>query len=150
MKLRKRMIYDQAAAQERAFLKAEGPSANILPVICIGNGGTGQGSSIKGFARRGGKWLSKRHGRYFPVAITNEYRTSQTCCFCYAQVIRPLKADGTKCQGSSRCVNVLCPAVIAGRATQGRDKMAAVTIAIAGTSTMLSGKPLAPFDPSFL
>ncbi|CAO3569992.1 unnamed protein product [Mortierella alpina] len=55
------------------------PSGQIMPVLFIGDAGTGVGSRIKGHARRGGGKMRSRHRRYCPVAITDEFRTSKTC-----------------------------------------------------------------------
>ncbi|KAG0168779.1 hypothetical protein DFQ30_004328, partial [Apophysomyces sp. BC1015] len=64
-------VYDQVAAQERAFVKAaattntDGPQ-KVLPIMAIGTQGTGVGIRRKGHIKRGGKWLRKRHRRYVP------------------------------------------------------------------------------------
>lgn len=148
MELKKRQVYDAVASQERKFILRDCKSRKSLPIMCIGNAGTGIGSSIKGFNRRGGKWLRNRHARYTTVAITNEHRTSQTCVFCFGQVIRPSK-EGMKKKnnGASRCLNPDCPSFFFGRAIQGRDPQAAVAIALAGISTMILKRPFEPFNP---
>lgn len=142
-----RKIKDRVAASERAFVKKQSGDGDVFPIHCIGNQGTGVGSTIKGFNRRGGRWLIEKHGRYGTVAITNEFRTSQTCIFCFGQVIRPQKGDGKKDNGSSRCLNPDCPSYVHGKAIQGRDVQASVAIALAGISTMMSSQPLHPFNP---
>lgn len=141
-------IKDKIASTEREFVSAAASDTKkVLPILCIGNQGTCVGSPIKGYARRGGKWLLRRHGRYTTVAWTNEHRTSQTCVFCFEQVIRPTSDKGKVCNGTSLCINPQCLAFKQGRAAQGRDKEAAMAIALAGMSAMLNGKVIAPFNP---
>lgn len=70
---------DRAAAKERRFVK--GNSKKVTPITTIGNSGTGVGSSIKVYDRRGGKWLGKLRSRYTPTIMTDEYMTSQLCVY---------------------------------------------------------------------
>lgn len=81
---------DRLAAGERRALK-EGSKRNVL-VMGIGNKCTGVGSRIKGYDRRGGKWLQKLHGRYDIAAITDEHMTSQLCLYCYSPIVHPIKS----------------------------------------------------------
>lgn len=143
-----RKAKDRIAASERAYIQDQSQCKLPFVVFCIGNAGMGIGSQIKGFNRRGGRWIQKLHGRYAIVAITNEFRTSQTCVFCYGQVIRPLNSVGKKNNGSSRCMNPKCISFMQGRAIRGRDAQASVAIAIAGTSALITKKTMEPFNPS--
>lgn len=65
---------DRLCAQERKSVEQNGKRL----VMLIGDRGFGYGSRITGFNRYGGKWKHKIHGNYTTVAITNEYKTSQT------------------------------------------------------------------------
>jgi hypothetical protein len=81
--LRLNYVYDKLASMERQFL------GGSLQVMCVGIAGTGAGTRIGGHLRYGGGKLRQRHRRYITVAMTNEYRTSRTCCYCFQPVIRP-------------------------------------------------------------
>lgn len=120
--------------------------------MCIGREGTGVGSPIRGHARRGGSKLRDDHRQHGVVALTNEYRTSQTCAYCLGPVTRPKATvirNGRKVQkstnGASNCMNISCPLYRTGRTTQNRDVQAALCIALAGASFLLTGKTLHPF-----
>lgn len=149
-------IQDRMAVEERRFISGRKKPLKSVPntvVMCIGSAGTAVGARIKGHAKRGGKTIRHRHGRYLPVAMTNEFRTSQTCCFCFNPIIHPAQRKLVKDEwkkvtnkGTSICVNPECTAFKAGRAAQNRDVQAAACIAIAGATTLLTGKPLACFD----
>lgn len=54
LELRTRKTKDRMASKERRFVKGKG---NNIPVMAIGDQGTGVGSIIRGYDRRGGKWL---------------------------------------------------------------------------------------------
>ena len=110
---------------------------------------------IGGHLRYSGGKLRERHRRYTTVAMTNEYRTSQTCCYCFQPVIRPRKPvfrDGkwrTKSvSGSSVCYNSACPSYQRGCNTKNRDVEAAINISLAGTSRITTGFTLPPFERS--
>jgi len=139
-------VKQQMATVERTYVDPSSV-AHKIALMCIGNCGTGVGSPIKGHLRRGGKWLQRLHAHSTVAAITNEYRTSQTCVFCFNQVTRPLNSNGRKINGASRCMNSGCLAFQNGRACQGRDTQASLAIALAGLSTMIDGQTLAPFNP---
>ncbi|KAI8346124.1 hypothetical protein B0O80DRAFT_393124 [Mortierella sp. GBAus27b] len=121
-----------------------------------GSAGTGVGSRIRGTARRGGIKIRKQHMRYGVVALTNEYRTSQTCASCFQQ-LRPAKArrqvNGeskvVRLHGSMECTNSRCESWRAGHTIMSRDKNAALCMAIAGGSTVLLNTTLKPFARSF-
>jgi len=59
---------------------------DILPVMLVGDAGTGVGSRIKGHTRRGGKKLRKEHTKHCPVVMTDEYRSSRTCTYCFHEL----------------------------------------------------------------
>ena len=139
-------VKQQMATVERTYVDPSSV-AHKVSLMCIGDGGTGVGSHIKGHLRRGGKWLQRLHAHNTIVAITNEHRSSQTCVFCFDQVTRPLTSNGRKIYGVSRCMNSGCLAFQTGRACQGRDTQASLAIALAGLSTMIDGQTLAPFNP---
>jgi hypothetical protein len=110
-------------------------------------------SRITGYARRGGGKLRKRHGRYVPVAMTNEFRTSHTCSTCFNPIIHPTQRKLVKDKwkkvsnkGTSVCINLQCPRYQAGKSSQNRDKQAAECISISGSSLLLTGKSLGCFD----
>jgi len=148
-------ILDGLASSERRFLSqrlsSESPPNTVI--LCIGTAGTGVGSRIKGHARRGGGKLRKRHGRYVPVAMTNGFRTSQTCSTCFSPIIHPMKRKLVKDtwnkvsnKGTSVCINPQCPRYQAGMSSQNRDKQAAECISMSGSSLLLTGKTLGCFD----
>src|ERR1700761_7341704 len=58
----------------------------VLPIMFIGTGGTCVGSRLGGHERRGGGLIRKQHRAYAVVGLTNEYRTSQSCVWCFEQV----------------------------------------------------------------
>jgi hypothetical protein len=151
---RTKATYDRLAAAERAVIKDAAQCTEAVPVLCIGTAGTGVGSRIRGNARRGGKKLRGCHKRYTVVAMTNEFRTSQTCVYCFQQLRRPqakrmvngvIKAKSIT--GSSLCMNPNCISYKCGLNTQNRDVEAAFAIALSGVSRLLAGRPLSPFDP---
>ena len=149
-------VQDRMAAEERRFVSGRDKPLSSVPntvIMCIASSGTAVGARIKGHAKRGGRTIRNRHGRHVPVAMTNEFRTSQTCCVCFNPIIHPTQRKLVKDQwkkvsnkGTSICVNPECRAFKAGHAAQTRDVQAAVCIAIAGATTLLTGKPLACFD----
>ncbi|KAF9942579.1 hypothetical protein BGZ70_006116, partial [Mortierella alpina] len=59
----------------------------VLPVMIIGDKGTGVGSRIGGHARRGGSKMRRNHRRYCTVVIHDEFRTSKTCTYCHGAVV---------------------------------------------------------------
>jgi len=127
----------------------------ILPVLLIGSAGTGVGSRIGGHARRGGGKMREQHIRYCPVGMTNEYRSSKTCVFCFQPVqlarSRRLvngKVKIVKVHGAVECVNPACDSFKCGYTIKPRDPHASVCIAIAGASNLLSSPrtTLPPFS----
>ncbi|KAF9557979.1 hypothetical protein EC968_007327 [Mortierella alpina] len=129
-----------------------GPSP--IPVFLIGAAGTGVGSRIKGQARRGGGMMREQHRQSAVVAITNEYRTSQTCYACFRQLRFARsrrfingKVKSVSVHGAVECLNRNCDSFKAGRTIKPRDVNAAMCIGIAGGSTLLSPHhhTLAPF-----
>jgi len=108
----------------------------LPPIMCIGNQGTGAGSRIKGFERRGGRWLMNVHSRYATLALMNEHRTSQSCVFCFQQIVRTKSRTGKPQNGCRRCVDPACPSVKHGFAIQRRDNEAALAIAVVGISAI--------------
>jgi hypothetical protein len=149
-------IQDQMASAERRFVSGRAKADAIAPIttiMCIGIAGTCEGSRLKGHARRGGKQFRKRHRRYVSIGMTNEYLTSQTCSTCFNPIMHPQvrkivsgKWKSVKSNGTSLCVNPLCPTYKAGRNTSNRDVQAAHCIAIAGASRLLTGQTLACFE----
>jgi hypothetical protein len=113
----------------------------IVPVMLTGIAGTGVGSRIGGHSRRGGGKLREQHRKHGIVAMTNEYRTSKTCVFCFEQVQLARATRETKgtwkrvrLNGAVECVNPDCVSFKCGYTTKGRDSHAALAIAIAGAS----------------
>lgn len=125
------------------------------PVLLIGEAGTGVGSRIGGHQRRGGGKMREQHRRYCTVGMTNEFRTSKTCIYCFCQVrqarARRLvngKVKSVRIHDAIECINPECPSVMQGYTVKPRDAHAAAAIAIAGASTLLdpSRKTLPPFS----
>jgi hypothetical protein len=121
--------------------------------MLIGDRGFGYGSRITGFNRYGGKWKRKIHSNYTTVAITNEYKTSQTCVYCFGPIIHPKQRVKKKdkfvlkeCNGAMQCINPNCISVKKGKAIQSRDKVSAMAIAISGLTKLLFNKPLPAFS----
>ena len=113
--------------------------------MLIGSAGTGVGSRIKGHSRRGGKKMRKEHMQHCVVGMTNEYRSSQTCVFCFqpvqlAQSRRVINGNvkTVKVHGAVECVNPSCDSFKCGYTIKSRDPHASVCIAIAGASCLLS------------
>jgi hypothetical protein len=129
--IKKKQYLDRLLAAERYC---------CIPVILIGNAGTGVGSRIKGHNRRGGKWLREIHRRHTPVCIVNEHKSSQTCCFCFMPIIHPTN-------GSSLCVNTSCISYLYGLACRSQDLLSAMIIAISGIHQIKNNKFITRFDP---
>lgn len=100
--------------------------------------------------------MRSQHRRYAVIGMTNEFRSSQTCIFCFEQT-RLAKGwrkgkDGTvklsKLHGAIECFNPACPSFQVGYTIRPRDTHSAVAIMIAGASLLLSPdrRPIAPFD----
>lgn len=142
----KSKVYDRLARKEREDISAASSKDGAVPVMMIGTQGTCVGSTIKKHLRWGGKQLRKRHRRYTVVAMTNEYRPSQTCVGCFGSVVRPSgrkmidgKLKTVPVNGASICFNTKCPMYRKSINTQNRDTEAAVCIALAGASQLLAG-----------
>lgn len=126
-----------------------------VPLFMYGAAGTGVGTRIKGTARRGGRKMREQHMRYGVVGMTNEYRSSQTCAWCFQQ-LRPARArrevNGqpqiVRLHGALECTNPLCVSVLEGHTIKSRDHNAALCIALAGGSTVLDHTTLEPFARS--
>ncbi|CAO3678112.1 unnamed protein product [Umbelopsis ramanniana] len=153
--LMNRKILDQSASKERRFVSQRESSKDAPKtiILCIGTAGTSVGSRIKGHAKRGGSKLRTRHQIYATVAMTNEFRTSQTCSSCFCPIVHPTQRKLVKDKwkkvsnnGTSVCVNPKCLRFQAGLASQNRDKQAAECMAISGSSLLLTGKRLACFE----
>lgn len=129
----------------------------VLPLLVIGNAGTGVGSRITGHARRGGKKLRQEHIRHCPIALTDEYRTSKTCIFCFQQValarssrIVQGKIKSVRVHGAVECMNQNCISVKQGHGIKARDSHSAIAIAISGASILFNPvrRVLPPFSRS--
>ena len=126
----------------------------ILPVMVIGDAGTGTGSRIGGHARRGGKKMRTEHMKHGPVVIADENNTSRTCCYCFDPVQlatgrRLVKGQVkmVKIHGTIECVNEECISFKTRYTMKSRDPHAALAIGLSGTSGLLSAnrQVLAPF-----
>ncbi|KAK3812952.1 MAG: hypothetical protein J3Q66DRAFT_347018 [Benniella sp.] len=131
---------------------------DVLPVLMIGTAGTGMGSRIGGHERRGGGKMRKEHTKSCVVSMTNEYRTSQVCVFCFEplRLSRARRVVGgqekvVNLHGSIECINSRCEAFRCGY-TRARDTNSAVAIAIAGASVHLHPRRqvLPPFTRTVL
>ncbi|KAK3822905.1 MAG: hypothetical protein J3Q66DRAFT_424384, partial [Benniella sp.] len=116
----------------------------LRPVHLIGEAGTGVGSPIGGYQRRGGGKMREQHRQYCTVGMTNEYRTSKTCIYCFCPIRQAHarrmingKVKVVRLHDAVECINPDCPSVGEGFAIKPRDAHAAVAIAIAGASTLL-------------
>jgi hypothetical protein len=107
-------------------------------MMAIGNQGTGVGSVIKGYNRRGGKWLREKHNRHATTILTDEHMTSQTCVYCFSLIHHPILR-------TTRCLNPECPAVQNGYATNNRDAMSAMAIGLSMMSKYILEKDLPAF-----
>lgn len=133
---------DRVAASERKFVKG-GTNSSLF--MAIGNAGTGVGSTIKGYDRRGGKWLPKTHKRYAQVAMTDEHMTSQLCVYCYFPITHGRNLDNKIILGTARCLNPNCEAFKQGRACNNRDIMSATAIGISAMTKYFFKKNFPPF-----
>ncbi|KAF9306604.1 hypothetical protein BGZ74_004967 [Mortierella antarctica] len=116
----------------------------VVPVLLIGNAGTGVGSFIGGIERRGGKKLRHHHMRSAVVCITSEFRTSKTCSLCLWRVtlaksrrIVDGKLKTVRVNGAVQCHNAACPSVQKGFCIKSRDGNAALNIGLAASSTLM-------------
>ncbi|KAG0256593.1 hypothetical protein DFQ27_005639 [Actinomortierella ambigua] len=128
----------------------------VQPILLIGDSGTGVGSRIKGHARRGGGKMRAQHIRHCTIGMTDEYRTSKTCVFCFHQVRLARHRRMVKGQeklvnvnGAVECVNPDCVSVKSGYCQKPRDTHAAVAIAIAGAHQLFHKKAFEPFTRAF-
>ncbi|GJJ74906.1 hypothetical protein EMPS_07264 [Entomortierella parvispora] len=132
----------------------------VRHVIFMGAAGTGVGSRIGGHYRLGGKNIRKQHRQVGTVVVTDEYMSTQRCCFCFkkthsARSRRLVTTDKGKTvntvlvNGSKECDNTACPAFKNGYTTRPRDTQACVCIGISGFSAIQDQEriPLAPFRP---
>lgn len=152
LRLMKKKTYDRVASDERKFLRTAGGKGSV-PLMFIGKEGTSFGSRLKWHVKQGGKWLRGRHRRYATVVLVDEYRSSQTCAFCYEPISRPMvkkfirgKWRTVSSNSSSICYNRECPLYRKHASTQNRDVIAALNICLAGVSKTLFDETLAPFS----
>ncbi|KAI8875664.1 hypothetical protein K501DRAFT_280152 [Backusella circina FSU 941] len=64
-------------------------------------------------------WKQELHGRNTTVCITNEYKTSQTCVYCFSPIVHPPQRLVIKNKevlkefsGASQCINPACVSVV--------------------------------------
>lgn len=118
----------------------------------VGDRGTRVGSRIKGHRRYGGNWLERMRGRRENVCITSEYKTSQTCIYCFEQLEHPQRIeekDGKSIKkatkGSLMCVNLECVSVKYGRSIKSRDGLSSLAIGLSSLTFCLLGVSLPHF-----
>lgn len=112
----------------------------------IGSSGTGVGSRLKGNFRLGGQRIREQHKQFGTVIMTDEYMSSQRCCFCFRKT-RPGQSrrifDGTQkvvnLHGVKEYSNPTCPAFRIGYTTRPRDTQACVCIGMSGFSALNLG-----------
>ncbi|KAF9106577.1 hypothetical protein BGX27_009105, partial [Mortierella sp. AM989] len=130
-------------------------TADVLPVMFVGDAGTGVGSRIQGHARRGGKKLRVEHQKHCPVVLTDEYNSSKTCIYCFEQLSKASSRRivnshirTVSVNGALECVNPDCVSFLVGYTIKSRDAHSAVAIALAGASALLppTNKVLRPFS----
>jgi len=145
----KRAVVRDAARELRSRLP------KMIPIMCLGNAGTGVGSTIKGFNRWGGHQLRHQHRQLTPLVYTDEFRTSKTCVYCFEPVVCPTtkrmkngKLVNVSIHGAVRCVNKDCPSVKNRYAIKSRDQHAAVAICLVAISMLFSPnrETLRPFS----
>lgn len=114
-------------------------------VAFIGTAGTGVGSRLKGNFRLGGGKIREQHRQYGTVVMTDEYMSSQRCCFCFkktrpARSRRVVDSNGTQklvnLHGAKECSNLTCPAFKIGYTTRPRDTQACICIGTSGFSAL--------------
>ena len=131
-------------------------SPSVVPLILHGAAGMGDQSRLKGRAKMGGNSIPERHMQSATVAKTNEFMTSQVCPYCFG-LVRLARAKRTNHKGVSRlvrvhgaveCCNPDCRSYLCGHAHRARDSNAALNIALAGYSLLISptGQALQPFN----
>ncbi|KAI8887289.1 hypothetical protein K501DRAFT_47014 [Backusella circina FSU 941] len=138
-------VRDKMTTVERKSIQ-EYSNRNI-PVLAIGNKGTGVESHIRGYNLRRGDWIKELHGRYTIAVINDEHMTSQLCIYCYSPIFLPKNADGSKNLGTTRYLNLICASVIYRRASDNLDQMSATGIGIPAMTRLL-GTNFPPFTPS--
>ena len=136
VEIKTRTVKDRITAKERLFITNNDKKS--VAVMAIGDKGTGVGSTVKGYDRRGGTWHQQKHDRHAITITTSEHNTSQLCIYCFHQIVHPNA-------GSSRCLNPLCPAVRCGRATNNRDVMSAAEIGLSCVTKLLLKRDFSPF-----
>jgi hypothetical protein len=92
------------ASKERCFLsqRESWESAPNIPIRCIGWTGTGVEFRIKGHAKAGSSKIHSTHRRYVPVAMTNEFRISQTNSSHFNPILHPIQRKLVKI-GRRKC-----------------------------------------------
>ncbi|KAF9559819.1 hypothetical protein EC968_006476 [Mortierella alpina] len=117
----------------------------------VGDAGTCVGSRLKGHTKWGGKRLRRVHMASCPVVITDEYRTSKTCSYCYEEVelatarrIVHGMEKMVRVHGAVECTNDKCPSFKVGYTTKPRDPHAALAIALSGSYNQRYNKPFPP------
>ncbi|KAK3825497.1 MAG: hypothetical protein J3Q66DRAFT_278143 [Benniella sp.] len=127
--------------------------------MITGLAGTGVGSRIGGHTRRGGKKLRHEHQQHCVVALTDEFRTSKVCVYCFHQVQQARsrrlingEIKTVRVHGALECTNPACPSFQEGYTIKPRDPHAAVAIALAGISALSNPQrqPIAPFSRNFV
>ncbi|KAI9247252.1 hypothetical protein EDC94DRAFT_570663 [Helicostylum pulchrum] len=108
-------------------------------VKVIGDQGTGVGSTIKGYDRRGGIWFRKKHEPYATTVLTSKYMTSHLCIYCYRRISHPIL-------GTSRCLNPDCLAFRREGACSNRDMISAAAIGLSAMTKLILNKDLYPFS----
>ncbi|KAI9494505.1 hypothetical protein BDB00DRAFT_306604 [Zychaea mexicana] len=157
-------FYTQLATKERQYIRSITskklgiPFRNLRPVMCVGLAGTGVGSHQRGRPRRGGRKMRNEHRVCCPVVLQDEYRTSQTCLFCFCPLVMATATKATKngkiktvkVLGALQCVNPDCPAVRVGYTTFSHDSLSSTAMIIAAVTQLFSPtkSPLPPFDPT--
>jgi hypothetical protein len=92
-------------------------------------------------------------GRRGNVCITSQYRTSQTCLFCFEQLDQPQLIENKNgkiikklTKGSLMCVNSACVSVKYGISTKSRDALSSLAIGFSGLTSCILGMPIPHFS----
>ncbi|KAL1929966.1 hypothetical protein VTP01DRAFT_1120 [Rhizomucor pusillus] len=98
--LARKKAYSQEASREKAYVKeACGTGKKSIPIMFIGDQGLGTNTRLNGHVKGVATKIRKEHHLHTVVAMTSEYRTSQTCDWCLGPVVGPkatILKDGKK------------------------------------------------------
>ncbi|CAO3646917.1 unnamed protein product [Mucor hiemalis] len=149
--IQKKKFLDSMVDKERRDMAPKKGWRKVVQFV--GDRGTGVGTRIKGYRKYGGRWLENMRGQRGNVCLTDEYRTSQTCVYCFSQLEHPYfieqkngKLTKKSTKGSLMCVNLECVTAKYHRSVKSRDALSSLAIGLTGLSMCLLGKPIPHFS----